>query len=348
VSETRVDVSDYSALVGKDLPQPEQFNYEVTRDGIRHFAYCIPDSNALYLDEKYAATTPWRGIIAPPGYLYAHGSPAWLGKMPGIRDSSGQELTGSDNATEAWEFLRPVRPGDTILSHGKIAGIEQKKSRKLGHAVLVNEEMRFTNQKEEIVARLNSYTFRFDLRRVADAGTIAQNYPPLAPGQLTRNISTPPALPGTFATPVRRYDAPRYFEDIGECEEVLPWEFGPVMAFDIGRFNAVTIGTGFDQIGRTDHLPDAFAPGVLRIQWFGAMLTRWAGPNAFVTKIAQRNEDWVLVGFKVICSGRVTRKSVVGGRGLVDLDIECHSELGFRTNSGTAQVEFETVQRKRA
>ncbi len=172
--ETSLDVSDFAALVGKDLPQPEQFNYGVTRDRIRHFAYCIPDSNALYLDHEYAATTRWRGIIAPPGYLYAHGSPAWLGKMPGIRDSSGNELEGDDNATEAWEFFRPVRPGDTVLSHGKIAGIEPKKSRKLGDAVLVNEEMRFTNQKEEIVARLNSYTFRFDARRVADAGTIAQ------------------------------------------------------------------------------------------------------------------------------------------------------------------------------
>jgi hypothetical protein len=48
----------------------------------------------------------------------------------------------------------------------------------------------------------------------------------------------------------------------------------------------------------------------------------------------------VLVGFKVICSRR--RKSVVDGRYLVDLEIACYSELGLRTNSGTAQVEFET------
>jgi acyl dehydratase len=341
VNGTRVDVSGYAALVGKDLPQPEQFNYEVTRDGIRHFAYSIPDFNALYLDEEYAATTRWGTIIAPPGYLYAHGSPAWLGKMPGIKDSGGHELTGSDNATESWEFLRPVRPGDTILSHGKIAAVEPKKSRKLGDAVLVNEEMRFTNQRGEAVARLNSYTFRFDARRLVDGNAIAQSYPPLAPGQFTRNVATPPALPGTAPTPERRYDAPRYYEDVGECEQVTPWELGPLMAFHIGRFNAVTLGTGFDRIGRTDHVPDAFAPGVLRIPWFGAMLTRWAGPNAFVTKISQRNEEWVLVGFKIICSGQVTRKSVVNGRHLVDLSIACHSELGFRTNSGTAQVEFE-------
>jgi acyl dehydratase len=346
--ETSLDLSGFAALVGKELPQPEQFNYGVTQDTIRHFAYCIPDSNAVYLDEAYARTTRWCGIIAPPGYLYAHGSPAWLGKMPGICNSNGNELTGSDNATEAWEFLRPVRPGDSVLSHGVIAGFEPKKSRKLGDAVLVNAEMRFTNQREEIVARLNSYTFRFDARRVADAGMIAQSYPPLAPGQFTRNVPTPPALPGTFPTPVRRYDTPRFFEDVSEGEEVLPWDLGPLMAFDIGRFDAVTLGTGFDEIGRTEHVPDAYAPGVMRIQWFGAMLTRWAGPNAFVTKISQRNEEWVLVGFKVICSGRVTRKSIVNGRCLVDLDIACHSELGFRTNSGTAQVEFESRERQRA
>ena len=71
-----------------------------------------------------------------------------------------------------------------------------------------------------------------------------RDYPPLAPGQFTRNIPTPPALPGTFPTPARRYDAPRYFEDISEGEEVSPWELGPLMAFDIGRFDAVTIGHG--------------------------------------------------------------------------------------------------------
>jgi acyl dehydratase len=345
--ETSLDLSGYAALVGKNFPQPEQFNYGVTRDTIRHFAYAIPDFNALYLDEAYAATARWHGIIAPPGYLYAHGSPAWLGKMPGIRDARGNELSGSDNATEAWEFFQPVRPGDTIFSHGSVAGFEPKKSRKLGDAVLVNSEMRFTNQRDELVARLHSYTFRFDAARVADAGTIAQAYPPLAPGQFTRNIPTPPALPGTFATPERRRDAPRFFEDIGEGEEVISWELGPLMASHIGRFDAVTLGTGFDEIGRTEHVPDAYAPGVMRIQWFGAMLTRWAGPNAFVTRIAQRNEEWVLVGFKVVCTGRVTRKFVEGGRHLVDLDIACHSELGFRTNSGTAQVEFESREGQR-
>lgn len=338
--DSSLDLSGYLALVGKDLPQPEQFNYEVSRDAIRHFAYAVPDANALYLDSEYAATTRWRGIIAPPGYLYAHGSPAWLGKMPGIRNAQGRELEGGDNATEGWEFYKPVRPGDTVFSYGRIAGATPKRSRKLGDCVLVNEEMRFTNQRGEVVALLNSYSFRFDTEAAKSGGKIASSYPPKAPGQYTRNVMTPPMLPGTYEVPKRRYDANRFFEDVGEGDQVTPWEFGPLMVFDIGRFNAATIGTGTDRIGQIGHIPDAFAPGVLRIQWFGAMLTQWAGPDSWVTRIQQRNEEWVLVGFKIVCGGTVTRKAVVDGRCLVDLDIWCKSELGFRTNSGTAQIEM--------
>jgi acyl dehydratase len=337
---TSLDLTEYLALVGQDLPQPQQFNYEVGRDGIRHFADAIPDENALYADAEYAATTRWRGIIAPPGYLYAHGSPAWLGKLPGIKDATGRELEGSDNATESWEFFKPVRPGDIVMSYGKIASATPKRSRKLGECVLVTEEMRFTNQRGEVVARLNSLTFRFDAEAASDAGQIASAYPPMPPGQYTRNVMTAPLLPGTYEPPVPRYDANRFFEDVEIGETVTPWEFGPLMVFDIGRFNAATIGTGNDRIGRIGHVPDAFAPGVLRIQWFGTMLSRWAGPDAWTTKIQQRNEEWVLVGFKIICGGTVTGKSIVDGRCLVDLDIWCKSELGFRTNSGVAQVEM--------
>jgi acyl dehydratase len=344
VLNTTLDISEFLSYVGKDVPQPEQYNYGVTRDGIRHFAYAVPDTNALYLDDDYAASTRWRGIIAPPGYLYAHGSPSWLSKYPGIRDAKGRELTNADNATEEWDFFKPVRVGDTILSHGTIEDATIKRSRKLGDCVLVKEGMRFTNQKGEIVAKLSSYSFRFDGAATADRGGVGQSYPPLEEGQFTRNVATPPLLPGTQPTPERRYDAPRFFEDVNEGDELTPWEYGPIMAFDIGRFNATTIGTGYDRIGRMGHIPDAFAPGVMRIQWFGAMLSRWGGPNSFVTRISQRNEEWVLVGYKIICGGRVTKKKVVDGRCLVEADIWCRSELGFQTNSGVAEIELESRQ----
>ncbi|MGV8951036.1 MAG: FAS1-like dehydratase domain-containing protein [Cypionkella sp.] len=338
--QTSLDLTEFNALIGKDLPQPEQFRYEVNADAIRAFAYAIPDHNGIYLDAEYAAGTRWNGIVAPPGYLYGHGSPAWLGSMPGIKDAAGNELKNADNATESWEFFKPVRPGDTIHSYGVLEKATPKQSRKLGECVLVTEGMRFTNQRGDLVAKLTSHSFRFHGKQVADAGKIATVYPSMEEGQWTRNIATPPLLPGTKPTPPRRYDPVRYFEDVSEGDLITPLEIGPLMAFDIGRFNAVTIGTGYDRIGRTAHIPDAFAPGVLRIQWFGALLSQWAGPDAWVSAISQRNEEWVLVGYKLICGGKITGKKVVDGRPLVEVEIWCDSELGFRTNSGTAEIEM--------
>lgn len=344
--ETSLDITDYLAQVGKDFPQPEQFIYDVTRDGIRNFAYAVPDYNGLYLDEEYARTTRWGGLIAPPGYQYAFGSPAWLGKVPGIKDANGVELSNADNATEKWEFYAPIRPGDTILSYGKIASATPKLSRKLGECVLVGEEMRYTNQKGKIVAKLSSFSFRFNGADAASGGKVAQNYPPMPEGEFTRNTPTPPALPGTFPTPVRRYDDVRYFEDVQVGEELPVWRLGPLKVADMARFNATTAGTGYDRIGRMGHIPDAFAPGVLRIQWFASLVLRWAGPDAFVTLISQRNEEWVLVGFNYDFGGTVTGKQVVDGRCLVDIDVWCRCDLGFRTNSGAVQVELTSRELK--
>jgi acyl dehydratase len=335
-----LDLSEYEKLIGRDLPQPEQFLYGVTEDSIRHFAYCIPDYNGLYLDHEYARTTRWGSIIAPPGYLYAHGTPAWLSTRPGIKDATGQELDKGGNAGEAWEFFRPVRPGDRVYSYGKIIGVEVKRGRKLGDCALTTEIMRYTNDHNELVATLTLTTFRFRDAAVDEAGGVTRVYPPMEPGQYTRNKYTFPRLPGTVPTPVRRVDSLRYFEDLEIGEELPKWELGPLMVYHVGAYTAVTIGMGTDGIGKMGSIPDAFAPGVMRTQWFGAMISQWAGPHCFLTKVSHRNEEWLLVGFKVICGGRVRSKSVVDGRCLVDLDVWCDSELGFRGNSGFAQVEI--------
>ena len=337
-----IDLSAYVALVDKDLPQPEQFNYEATRDAIRHFAYCIPDPNGLYLDEDYARTTRWGTIIAPPGYLYSHGYSTWLRTFPGLRGLDGRELSTNDNAEEAWEFFRPVRLGDTVHSYGKVVSVDAKRGRRIGDFALVQSEMRFTNQRAEVVARVRATSFRFNAPEVAASGGMARIYPPMPPGQTTRSKSGYPELPGMFPTPVRRYDSDLSFKDVEVGTEITRWEIGPLSTNHLAKFNAAIMGIGWDQFEavQAGTIPDAFAPGPIRIPWFGTMLSRWAGPNAWITKLSQQNREWLLVGFKAICGGSVTRKFIENGHQYVECDLWCDCDLGFRTNVGKATVKL--------
>jgi acyl dehydratase len=340
-----MDLSNYERLVGQDLEQPEQFRYEVTRDLIRQFAYCIPDYNALYLDHEYAFDTRWRGIIAPPGYLVSHGYgySSWLRNRPPCKDTQGNDLDQVDNASDAWEFLIPVRPGDMIYTYSKLLSVESKTGKRIGEFALTRAERRFVNQRAELVARVTGQSFHFSATKVSGGGGMGRAYPPMPEGKTTRNVPGPIELPGMNPTPPRERRPQRFVEDVAVGEAITPWTIGPMSTTIVGKFNAATLGRGADHVGARQggSIPDAFAPGPMRCGWFGAMLTRWGGPESWVTRINQQNREFLFVGFHATCSGTVTGKGEENGRHFVDCEIACHNkELGLLVNTGTARIEL--------
>ncbi|MFS0575747.1 MaoC family dehydratase N-terminal domain-containing protein [Sporosarcina sp. 179-K 3D1 HS] len=47
------------------------YRVDVEKRHIRQFAEAIGDDNPLYVDEEFAASTPYQGIVAPPTFLIA-------------------------------------------------------------------------------------------------------------------------------------------------------------------------------------------------------------------------------------------------------------------------------------
>ena len=47
----------------------EPWNYEATRDAIRHYAHGIGDDNPLWTDPDYAERTKFKAIVALPSFL---------------------------------------------------------------------------------------------------------------------------------------------------------------------------------------------------------------------------------------------------------------------------------------
>jgi acyl dehydratase len=347
-----IDVTDFERWVGVDLPQPEQYNYYVTPDTIRHYAYGINDYNALYLEENFAARTRFGGIIAPVGYLYSHGDGVWtrvLGNIEGI--------TMNDNSGTEWHFYLPVRPGDIIHAHSKVHSVSKRQGRRAGPLIIVTSDTLYTNQHGEVVSRNLGSSFRFAARGVAAAGGMAQALRG-EDGKFREAPEKPKWPVPTHAyrlnTNVPRwyYDHNVYWDDVEVGEEIPSYDIGILHQEHLTRYssgnNGAMPGAGLldddpewaEARGADNPMPPGVAGGPMRTPWFGTLLSRWGGPNSWVTKLTYQNREWNIVGYGVIVKGRITGKRIEDGKHLVDLDVWVENDLGIVTNPGSATVEL--------
>ncbi len=156
---TSLLTEEAKAFVGKEGP-PIQ-GYPVAEHEIRRFCYAIDDLNPRYIDPVYAATTPAKGIVAPPLFvgipfsrldvplpeLRNDGVPANPegSLMPPIR--AERQLAGGIEL----EFFTHVRPGDVLTLQTKITDIYERAG-KSGPMVFIIQETTYTNQRNERVA----------------------------------------------------------------------------------------------------------------------------------------------------------------------------------------------------
>lgn len=147
--DTKVDLS----LKGKEYAP---IKFKVEKAHIAAFAQAVDDPNKLYFDEKYAAKTKYKGIIAPPTYSVCFGGPLEVGKQPptplvqvalDAKINVGIMVHGE----QQFEYLTPVRPGDDITTIARIANVEHKPRKDGSKRGIVTVEVTSKNQKGEKV-----------------------------------------------------------------------------------------------------------------------------------------------------------------------------------------------------
>jgi acyl dehydratase len=133
----------------------DRYSYEVTKEDIVAFATSLGETNPLFTDEEYAKNTPYGGLIAPPTFCVAFRSHA---NMPDLKLSYGKR--GFDGGKEC-QFLKPIRPGDTITGVDRIAAVYEKTGRS-GNMIFIVRESELTNQRGETVAVVRQSLIRRD------------------------------------------------------------------------------------------------------------------------------------------------------------------------------------------
>lgn len=95
--------------------------FEVTRNDIRRFATAIGDDNPAYRDPEAAKALGHPDVIAPPTFLITT-STGEAGSFLGD-PALGLQYALVVHGEQRFDFHRPVRAGDLLDSHTRIADI---------------------------------------------------------------------------------------------------------------------------------------------------------------------------------------------------------------------------------
>ena len=149
----------------KGIWGPSQASYPITSTDIRRWAmatYYPQKPPRIYWDEDYAATTQWKGIVAPPDFNpFAWSLERGIPGQPnaGPRHPDGKPLTGM-NGGQTDTYGVPMRPGDVVSSRSRLLDWNEREGR-LGHTIYIRTEIEWKNQRDELVRTRISTSIRY-------------------------------------------------------------------------------------------------------------------------------------------------------------------------------------------
>jgi len=172
VDEVRARLEAY---IGKPMGPPTTAPDPVNVPMIRHWVDALDDRNPVYLDEEFAKTTRFGGVVAPPAMLQP-----WTMARPqieGIAERGGRpDDTHHDNpipvldeagyvgilATNSeFEFVRYLKPGDHVHLTTEVESISNRKTTGLGQGYFLTWITTYM-VGDEVVGRQLFRVFKFD------------------------------------------------------------------------------------------------------------------------------------------------------------------------------------------
>lgn len=364
---TEAGLSDLRKRIGVKITDTvEPWNYEATRDAIRHYAHGIGDDNPLWCDPAYAEKTRYGSIVALPSFLFTSSRiiSGYVGGLSGVHAM----WAGAD-----WTWHKPVLRNDSITTEAYLKDLIEHQTRFAGRSFQQVYHVDFFNQKGDKVAECDSWVFRTDRDEARERGTkyteARGRVEPFTDEQLAE-------LYKLYEAEQVRGATPRYWEDVQEGDALPRMMKGPMtvtgfICYAQGwgglyiranklawKMQSKHPGLGIkNRFNVPDcpervHWDEAFAlevgaPGAYdygpeRCSWLTHQLTNWMGDDGFLRKskcqIRRHNPD----GDVVLIDATVSRKFVEDGKHLVEITQKAQTHRGELSASGAAIVELPT------
>lgn len=343
----------------------EPWNYEATRDGIRHYAHGIGDDNPLWNDPEYAAKTQYGTIVALPSFLFTT-SRIISGYVGGLAGTHAM-WAGAD-----WTWHKPVLRNDVITTEARLKDLVEHQTRFAGRSFQQIYNVKFFNQHGDLVADADSWCFRTDRDHAREVGTKYTE----ARERGVKKFSEEELQEfyKHYRNEEIRGATPRYFEDVTVGEKLPTMLKGPMTVTGfIGyaqgwgglyiRTNKIAWkmfdkhpGLGIkNRFGIPDcpervhweeefaHMvgaPGAYDYGPERCSWLTHHATNWMGDAGFLQKAKSQIRRHNPEGDVIFINGEVTRKYEEGGKALVEITQQARTHNDELSASGVAVVEL--------
>lgn len=318
-----------------------QYNEEATRDTIRHYAWGIMDFNPLWLDDNYARSGRFGGLVAPPTFLYSVMIP--LTAMRTIRPASDVRWTELYAGT-SWKFERPIHVGEQIHVSCRVLGAELKTLKSGQRSVLTTSEVRYLDHRQELLATAVCPAFLIPAHNMRESYEGDSRFPE-GSERLVADLLAPEQA--------RRGAEPLFWEDVTVGQEIPELPKGRLRLLDIIRWNGGTYGPSplasrisasghragdghyIEELAKDQGLPGMYDNGPLRGGWLGELVCNWMGDWGDLESLSYRLGRFNLVGDVNTGRGMVASKP---SPGTVDLEIWIENHRAERTAVGRATV----------
>ncbi len=343
----------------------EPWNYEATRDAIRHYAHGIGDDNPLWCDPDYAAKSRFGTLVALPSFLFTT-SRIISGYVGGL--SGTHAMWAGAN----WQWHKPVLRNDTIHTEAKLKDLIEHQTKFAGRSFQQIYNVKFYNQNGDFVSEADSWCFRTDRDVAREQGTKYTEVKAREPKKYSEEELS--KIFELYAKEPVQGAMPRYWKDVQVGDKLPTMVKGPMTVTGFicyaqgwgglyiranklawqqhhkhpglgikNRFNipdcpervhweeefALKVGT-----------PGAYDYGPERCSWLTHHLTNWQGDAGFLRsshcQIRRHNPE----GDTVFINGEVIRKFEEDGRKLVEIKQEAKTQTGEVSAFGGGIVEL--------
>jgi acyl dehydratase len=362
---TEQGLADLRKRIGVKITNTiEPWNYEATRDAIRHYAHGIGDDNPLWCDPEYAKKTKFGNVVALPSFLFTTSRiiSGYCGGLSGVHAM----WAGAD-----WTWHKPVLRNDSITTEAYLKDLVEHQTKFAGRAFQQIYHVDFFNQNGEKVAEADSWVFRTDRDEARERGTkyteARGRVEPFTEEQLAEFYKL-------YEKEEIRGAEKRYWEDVKEGEELPKMMKGPMtvtgficyaqgwgglyirankLAWKLqqahpgagikNRFNVLDCPERVhwdEEFALEVGAPGAYDYGPERCSWLTHQVTNWMGDDGFLFKsksqIRRHNPD----GDAIVISASVTRKFVENGKHYVEISQKAETHRGELSASGVSIVEL--------